>query len=412
MPYLTGFWRANFCSVGHRHADLSYLVSGAAQRDKRQAEQQTKRRARSSAQFPRRRGCIQRAAFTLIELLVAIAIIGILVGMMLPAVQAARESARRMTCSNNLRQVGLATHNYHSAFKRLPAGYVSYPTSDGVAPASVEMDPVTWDAGPGWGWAAGLLPYAEGNSVYEGLRLNQPVWAAANAEAVAATVPVFLCPSTTGGDRSFDVQDELGNPLIIAGRRVHVGRSHYVASHGQESCWGECGSAATGEVFANIYTGETKIVAIDGDAGKVADGPFFRNSKTRFRDVLDGLSNTIFFGEHSSDLSEKTWVGVVPGAFTHPRFRTPENGLDAAATLTLVHAGPSGGELDITGAPIIHPVNFPTYHVGQMYSQHPGGGFVCLGDGSVRFVDQFVDQLLWAEMSSMNEHERVDWEKL
>lgn len=353
-----------------------------------------------------------RPAFTLIELLVVIAIIGVLVGLLLPAVQAAREAARRMSCSNNLRQVGLAAQNYHSAFNQFPAGYISHATNDGTAPASVRMDPLTWDAGPGWGWAAALLSYAEGTAVVDSLRIDRPIWDPANRASIAASVPMFLCPSTTGGDEPFTVQDESGQPLLFDGQPMELGRSHYVASHGQESCWGECGAAATGEVFDNIYTSATKIVAIDGDAGRVADGPFFRNSKTRFRDVLDGTSNTIFFGEHSSALSDKTWVGVVPGAFTHPRFLSPENGADAAATLTLVHAGPSGGELDITGQPIIHPMNFPTYHVGQMFSEHPGGGFVGLGDGSVRFITNSVNQLLWAELSSMDEHEVIDWEQL
>lgn len=353
-----------------------------------------------------------RAGFTLVELLVVIAIIGVLVGMLLPAVQAAREAARRMSCSNNLCQIGLAAHNYHSAYNRLPSGYVSYATNNGVAPASAHMDPTTWDAGPGWGWAAGLLSFAEGNAVIENLKMNEPIWSPFNERAIGTTIPILLCPSATGGDDPFVVTEEPGNPLVIDGRQVRVGRSHYVASHGQESCWGECGSAATGEVFTIIYTSTTAIVTVNGDAGQVADGPFFRNSKTGFRDVLDGTSNTIFFGEHSPALSEKTWVGVVPGAFTHPRFRSPENSPDAAATLTLVHAGPSGGELDITGLPIIHPVNFPTYHVGQMFSEHPGGGYICLGDGSVRFVSDFVDLLLWAEMSSMDEGEKIDWSKL
>jgi prepilin-type N-terminal cleavage/methylation domain-containing protein len=354
----------------------------------------------------------RKPGFTLVELLVVIAIIGLLVGLLLPAVQAAREAARRMSCSNNLRQVGLAAHNYHAAYNRFPAGYVSYPTNSGVAPAAVQMDPVTWDAGPGWGWAAGLLSFAEGTTIIDNLRLDEPIWSPANEQAIATTIPMLLCPSATGGDDSFVIQDESGVPLLMNGREIRVGRSHYVASHGQESCWGECGAAATGEVFTNIYTSTTTIVPIDGDAGRVADGPFFRNSKSRFRDILDGTSNTIFFGEHSSALSEKTWVGVIPGAFTHPRLSSPENGADAAATLTLVHAGPSGGELDITGAPIIHPVNFPTYHVGQMFSEHPGGGLVCMGDGSVRFVSNFVDLFLWAELSSMDESEIIDWEKL
>ncbi|WP_146602269.1 DUF1559 domain-containing protein [Novipirellula aureliae] len=351
------------------------------------------------------------SGFTLVELLVVIAIIGVLVGLLLPAVQAAREAARRMSCSNNLRQIGLAAHNYHSAYNRFPSGYVSFATNNGVAPPQAMIDPVTWDAAPGWGWAAGLLPFAEATAVSDSLHYDQPIWAPVNSQAISARIPMFLCPSTTGGDDAFAVLDEAGNPLRFGGKEVWLGRSHYVASHGQESCWGECGSAATGEVFTNIYTSETKIVPVDGDASRIADGPFYRNSKTRFRDLLDGTSNTIFFGEHSSALSEKTWVGVVPGASTHPRFSSPENGPDAAATLTLVHAGPSGGELDITGSPIIHPVNFPTYHVGQMFSEHPGGGYICMGDGSVRFVSNFVDLLLWAELSSMDEHEVIDWEK-
>ena len=106
------------------------------------------------------------------------------------------------------------------------------------------------------------------------------------------------------------------------GREIFLGRSHYVASHGQESCWGECGASKTGIVFDNIYTSTTREVEINGNAAKVADGPFFRNSKVRFRQVSDGLSKTIFLGEHSSLLSDKTWVGVVPGAFTRPRIAT------------------------------------------------------------------------------------------
>ena len=352
------------------------------------------------------------AGFTLIELLVVIAIIGILIGLMLPAVQATREAARRMQCSNNLRQLGLGLQNYHSAYKQFPAGYYSHPTRDGSGPAWAQIDPLTWDAAPGWGWASMILPFIEQTATAEQLHYGEPIWSARNAEAIDAELEVFLCPSVTGGSESFVVRDEAGLPLVIEGRQVRVGRSHYVASHGQESCWGECGSAATGEVFANIYTGATKIVSIQGDASRVADGPFFRNSKTKFSDIMDGTAQTIFLGEHSSALSEKTWVGVIPGAFTHPLFDSPENGPDAAATLTLVHAGPSGGELDITGSPIIHPVNFPTLHVGQMFSEHPGGGMVLFGDGSTHFIHNQVDLLVWAEASSMREREVIDEELL
>jgi prepilin-type processing-associated H-X9-DG protein len=160
-------------------------------------------------------------------------------------------------------------------------------------------------------------------------------------------------------------------------------------------------------IFTDIQTSATKTILVNGDVSRVADGPFFRNSRTRIRDVTDGTTNTIFLGEHSSKLSDKTWAGVVSGAFTHPRFSTPENGPDAAATLTLVHAGPSGGELDITGFPIIHPVNFPTYHVGQMYSEHAGGGHICMGDGSVRFISENINLLLFAALSSLDEGEVI-----
>ena len=354
----------------------------------------------------------RRVGFTLIELLVVIAIIGALVALLLPAVQMAREAARRTQCSNNLKQMGLALHGYHDAHLQFPAGYYSFETRDGSGPSAAAIDPLTWDAAPGWGWGTMLLPYLEQGPLAESLNYQLPLWDPANAAGVETTLTVFLCPSSSGRSDPFIVRDESGGSLARYGRPVRLGRSHYVASHGQESCWGECGSSATGIIFTNIYTGETTTIKIDGDASKVADGPFYRNSRTRFKDVIDGTTNTIFLGEHSLGLSEKTWVGVVPGAFTHPQFVSPENGPDAAATLNLVHAGPSGGELDITGLPIIHPINFPTYHVGQMFAEHPMGGNVMMGDGSVRFVAQTVDLLLWAELSSMGEREVINWQGL
>ena len=351
--------------------------------------------------------------FTLIELLVVIAIIGILVALLLPAVQQVREAARRTSCANNLRQLGIAMANFESARGHFPPGFTSTPTRDGTVPPGVFIDAVTWNAGPGWGWNAYLLPFMEGNNVHQRIDFDLPIWAPVHREVITSGFPTLLCPSSSGETEPLTVVDAGQNPYSPDGDApIRLGRSHYVASHGQESAWGaEAGPELTGTVFTNIYTSETASVMVKGDVSRVADGPFYRNSRTRLAEVRDGTTHSIFLGEHSSKLSDKTWVGVVPGAKVHPRFSSPENGFDGAATLVLFHMGPSGGELDITGYPIIHPVNFPTYHVGQMYSEHPQGGNVCMGDGSVQFISETVDPIIWAELSSINEGEVVgEWQ--
>ncbi len=354
------------------------------------------------------RTTLHRRGFTLIELLVVIAIIAILVALLLPAVQQAREAARKSQCKSNLKQLGLALHNYHDVHSTLPAGYYSFGTTTGAGPGWASIDPVTWDAAPGWGWGTMILPFADQAALYNELTIEQPLWATPNLASIRSKLPVFLCPSVSGSHESFTVTDDAGVPLLPSGSSVELGRSHYVVSHGQEECWGDrSGVALNAVVFTDIQTGGTTTVSVNGDTNRVSDGPFCRNSAIRFRDVTDGLSNTIFIGEHSSRLSEKTWVGVVPGGSSRPLISSPDNGPDSAATLTMIHVGPSGGEQDTFGNPIIHPINFPTFHVGQMFSEHTGGGHVCLGDGSVRFITETIDLFLFAAISSVGEEDEA-----
>ncbi len=288
-----------------------------------------------------------KRGFTLVELLVVIAIIGILVSLTLPAVQQAREAARRTQCSNRMKQIGLALQNYHSRHDQLPSGFTCFDDYSKITHLPPEnFDTLTWDATPGWGWAAAILPDLEQAPLYDQLDWSTPLWAGRNRSLVSTQISEFLCPSATGGDTPFTVVNDSNAPLLKGGNSILLGRNHYAASHGQEECWGDCSGP---------------MGTVNGQVRRVADGPFYRNSRTRFRDVLDGVSNTIFIGEHTSRLSDKAWAGIVPGAFVHPKLKSPENAPETAATLILIHTGPAAGEHDIFGNPIIHPPNFPPY---------------------------------------------------
>ncbi|MDA1180678.1 MAG: DUF1559 domain-containing protein, partial [Planctomycetota bacterium] len=217
----------------------------------------------------------QDHGFTLVELLVVIAVIGVLVALLLPAVQAAREAARRVSCVSNLKQISLSVLNFEAAHAILPAGYLSNSQSN------ESVDPTTWDRDPGWGWGAQLLPYLEEVALSQQFDLNEPIWSARLAAVIRTNLPTFLCPSVSSDLVPLVVVDAQRQPLLKEGRALELGRAHYVASHGQESCWGPCGARATALIFEDIYTSKTKTIAVGGDISKIADGPFYRNSKTR-----------------------------------------------------------------------------------------------------------------------------------
>ncbi|HEY7159263.1 MAG TPA: DUF1559 domain-containing protein [Gemmataceae bacterium] len=323
----------------------------------------------------------RRRGFTLIELLVVLAIIAVLIGLLLPAVQKVREAASRMSCQNNLKQIGLALHNYHGEHECFPPGYLSDPDNPTMGP----VDPQFHDAGPGWGWLTFLLPYVEQGNLYHSLNRNLPCYDPANA-AVRTPLKNFRCSSDFGGGNpafgdTVKVMDVNERALAI------FGRSNYVHNVGQSTLW------------------------CSWPCDMQPNGAMYRNSKTRVADVTDGLSQTVFVGERSSNLADSVWPGVVPFSthFAWPPFASVGTGginrdYDGPGAFVGAHGGPCPYEDPV----VIHPPNSPLGHGDQMQSGHNGGANILMGDGSVRFYSDGHKLSTWAYLSSRNGGEPID----
>ena len=298
---------------------------------------------------------LKKRGFTLVELLVVIAIIGVLVALLLPAVQAAREAARRMSCSNNQKQIALALHNHHDTFRKLPYGNLA-----------------------GWGhsWTAFVLPYMEQDPLYDTIPApfnDAGWWGGTDARslaliAVAQTpVPTFRCPSQPGPTRE---------PRNINGLKNRAINS-YLACAG-----GDARNDNRGANGMDTSNGMFNAIRHDGSRHEDAVDP------TRFADVTDGLSNTLMIGESQYLLNI-------------------ELGCDICDRYLFYHMNSdSGGGSDFSEVlgSTYYRINNEAINTSEREcaysSYHPAGIVVGLGDASVRFVAETVDLDIWRAVGS------------
>jgi len=317
----------------------------------------------------------RRRGFTLIELLVVIAIIAILIALLLPAVQQAREAARRSQCKNNLKQLGLALHNYHDTFNMFPINYSTVFTLDNIALS----------------WMVGILPYVDQAPLYNQVNFNQginndprspnpagtPIANPSNGWVAQQVIPVYKCPTDT-------------SPNLLSGRANYGGTwavNSYKGVAGANWAWGSWVSPAQ---FNNTRWGVSNN-GLDRGNGILFRGNGFPYSNN-MRDVTDGTSNTFAVGEAVARYCTHTWWWWF-------------NGVTATCSIPLnapaVCANTNNKDADLATCAGDWPNNY------SFKSMHVGGGQFTMADGSVRFVSENIDLSLYRSLSTTNGGETV-----
>jgi prepilin-type N-terminal cleavage/methylation domain-containing protein/prepilin-type processing-associated H-X9-DG protein len=313
-----------------------------------------------------------RRAFTLIELLVVIAIITVLVGLLLPAVQKAREAANRTRCLNNLKQIGLAMFMYADTHNSLPSAYIYHATPlihpllhlpgarkiDRPPPKPPPPQP------PGWGWAALILNEIEQNNLAQIINYNLPVESPSNLPARTTILSVYDCPSDTN----------TGVFTVKAERNIDVATA---ATNSYAACFGFGGLPNT-----------------NPDEG---NGAFSRNSQTRITDIKDGTSNTFLIGERAALFAQSPWAGVVSGGTIRT---TPGAPVFAA----LYELAPVMVMARVWNKPLNSPLSEPY----DFFSPHTMVGNFLFADGSVHSLSFATELTILQALATINGGEVVD----